>query len=456
MSKKIFFGVFLCTVVLILGLADCSLAGSDWKEEQVKLFSEISVKPGDTVDSSNWEKVKDVLPPQVADWVKKGDMIVKVGEMKYDYDTDSGWKAATVKNEGKYDLDENLEIRDKATGKIPTYIYGEPFPNLDVAKDPNGAIKLAHNLIVARGRSGNQRSNFGIDWLSREAGCERSLYADLCIFHYYACPGGERQNHSGYHYLEFTNIKEPNDLEGMVTLTKRYLDSRPDDFYAYVPTIRRVKRLSGASRSDPFAGSDFVNDIETGWAGKNTSMKWKCLNKKIILIPVAEKDAERPVSTTKMPNGAWRLNPEGESILAGHEVQGSKVAPWIPVNVVWVPRMMYVLEATPVDPYYNFGKYEMYVDPGVGFCYDIIFDKAFTYWKTIVNIPICADWGDGPTKNRTFSSSSVYFCLDEKTNHGGYGYFFGTHQNHDFPIFYNDPTLTERDFAEGNISGKSR
>ncbi|MGV8075518.1 MAG: DUF1329 domain-containing protein [Syntrophobacteraceae bacterium] len=455
MKKRVFHRVIVITVMLVLGLATWSYAGPNWKEEQAKMFSQISVKPGDSIDASNWQKVADLLPSYIANWVKTGDMVMKIGEMKYDYDVDAEWKAATDKNEGKYDLDEGLEIRDKSTGKIATYIYGSPFPNIDFDKDPNAAIKLAHNIAVQRGRCGNLRTGFGIDWLNKKTGFERRITVDFFAAYTYGAPGGEKPNPQGYMYLNYTNIKEPSDLEGMITLTKRYLDNRVDDFYAYVPAIRRVKRLSGSSRSDPFAGSDFTNDGEQGWAGKNTSMKWKYLSKKITLIPVQEKSIEMPIGATKLPNGAWKVNSSGgEEVLAVHEVQGAKGAPWIPVNVKWVPRYVYELEAIPVDPYYNWGKIGFYVDPAVGFCYTITYDKSMTYWKTLLNVPMCVEWGE--PKRRTFSSSSCYFAMDEKTQHGCLGYFLGMHHGKEFTVIYNDPTLTERDFSEGTMATKSR
>ncbi|MGV8050805.1 MAG: DUF1329 domain-containing protein [Anaerolineaceae bacterium] len=454
MEKRVVCKVFILTVLLVFGLVKLSSAGPAWKEEQAKMFSRISVKPGDVVDQSNWEKVKDLLPPGVVEWVKRGEMTCKIGEMKYDMDFDSEWKEATAKNEGNYDLDEGLEIREKATGKIPTYIYGSPYPNIDFDKDTNAAIKLAHNITVQRSRVGNIRMACFIDWLHKTKGLERHVLLDYLTSYYYAVPGGPKNNPIGYQYLNTTQIREPSDLEGMVTLTKRFLDKRIDDYYAYVPAIRRVKRLSGSNRSDPFAGSDFTIDGEQGWMGKNTSMQWKLLEKKITLIPVQEKEVEQPVQCIKMPNGAWRVVSDG--VFTTPEVAGAKGAPWVPVNVLWVPRTVYVLEAIPFDKYYTWGKIAFYVDPVVGFCWNIAYDKSMTYWKSLLNVMIIADWGDGPVKHRTFASSHLYSTMDERTQHGCSAVWTGKHRNHEFIMLYNDPTLTEKSFDENTMATKSR
>ena len=56
---------------------------------------------------------------------------------------------------------------------------------------------------------------------------------------------------------------EPQDVEGVSTLTKRYWDWESQDaIWAYVPSTRRARRVNAASRSDPVAGLDiFADDL---------------------------------------------------------------------------------------------------------------------------------------------------------------------------------------------------
>jgi hypothetical protein len=446
--------VCLFAGALVLASVSWSLAASGWKEEQAKRLEQAGLKPGQTIDAASWEKVKTLIPEQMVEWVKKGDMLIKIGELKYDCDTDDEWKAASSKNEGKYDLDEGLELRDKSTGKNPLYIYGEPFPNIDWKKDPNAGIKMMHNLVVARHRPGSMQQSFSITWVNRQ-GAERDIYVDYNQYFYYSRQDGEQKNPKQFLEYGMPVIKSPNDIAGMITLTKRFIDKRPDDFFAYVPSIRRVKRLSGANRSDPFAGSDFDNDSQSGWQGKNTSMTWKVLEKKVALLPMGDKTVERWIPTTKRADGAWVVHHEGQEVLAGFEVPGSKGAPWFPANALWVMREIYVLEATPVDPYYGYGKQIYYFDPAIGLVHKIIYDKAGEYWKGFFNILMPVQWGD-PVVHQTFASSSFYFTYDEKTNHGCSAWFFGTHAGKDFKMVYADPTIVPKDFSEDLLSTMSR
>ena len=56
-------------------------------------------------------------------------------------------------------------------------------------------------------------------------------------------------------------FKEPRDIKGTAFLSWEYDDpSRDDDKWLYMPALRKVRRISGASTNDYFMGSDFTYD----------------------------------------------------------------------------------------------------------------------------------------------------------------------------------------------------
>jgi hypothetical protein len=65
-------------------------------------------------------------------------------------------------------------------------------------------------------------------------------------------------------------------------------------------------------------------------------------------------------------------------------VSGWQGAPWAPVDLVWTPRDVWIVEAIPKDDYYNYGRMLYYVDKQCyyGF-YKEIYDRSGKYWKTI-------------------------------------------------------------------------
>src|SRR5690348_3514845 len=87
------------------------------------------------LDANNWQEGKDLLPDPVLKRLQAGEYWFKVvpvdpAEFKKNY-AQKFWDA-TAANEGKYDLDPNTSgLKDKATGKIPDFLIGFPFPNID-------------------------------------------------------------------------------------------------------------------------------------------------------------------------------------------------------------------------------------------------------------------------------------------------------------------------------------
>ena len=78
-----------------------------------------------------------------------------------------------------------------------------------------------------------------------------------------------------------------------------------------------------------------------------------------------------------------------------------------PISLIWVPRNVYVMEATPKDPYYNYGKYVMYIDKELHWIWmKDMWDKSGQYWKTQLE----------PNKKTVLSSNgqnvTSWTCMD--------------------------------------------
>ena len=84
---------------------------------------------------------------------------------------------------------------------------------------------------------------------------------------------------------EIQGISYPEDISGLALLTVRYQSaSKGDDGWMYIPTIRRVRRISVAQRGDTFGGTDFTWDDYRTFSGKVSDYKWTLLGKKEMYI----------------------------------------------------------------------------------------------------------------------------------------------------------------------------
>ena len=94
-----------------------------------------------------------------------------------------------------------------------------------------------------------------------------------------------KPNPNNYDKFQAMGFWAPYDLIGTVILTHRYDDpEKTDDQWMYIPSLRRVRRMSAAQRWDKLpGGQDITYDGATGFDGKPTNYKWKYLGRKILL-----------------------------------------------------------------------------------------------------------------------------------------------------------------------------
>jgi len=373
------------------------------------------VAPGDLIDKSNWEKAEGLLPAPVLDWLKTGDTVMNVVELNYDpkeYMNPIA-KASLEANKGKYDLDANDLFVEKSTGKFPDYIEGIPFPDVQ-ENDPRAAAKLVWNRFYTGYTFGSMLLPFTADWISRNNGFERQV---MCTWEQYPLDGypghKDMSNKEGYERFALIRVLAPFDIKGTNILLMRYRGAKQDTTLAYVPAIRRVRRMSPANRSDAFIGSDCCVDDAWCFDGKVDAFDWELVGKQEALFPFLSEEVQL-VEQNKY--GGWSTSKSIKQIEYGHQKEGWQGAPWQPTNLVWAKRQAYVLKMTPKDPYYNYGTQYLWLDTEVNVMtvWKIIHDRSGKYWKTV-----WYSWQaykSADDKQRMIIAGSMQ-CADDRTNH---------------------------------------
>ncbi|MBN1226558.1 MAG: outer membrane lipoprotein-sorting protein, partial [Deltaproteobacteria bacterium] len=180
--------------------------------------------------------------------------------------------------------------------------------------------------------------------------------------------------------------------------------------FSYIPMLRRVRRVSAAARSDPFAGSDFCTDDSRTWNGKNASMKWKFVGQGTYLVPFS---SDKKHTLNVLPDGSIEIY--HDILIKGYEVAGWKGAPWAPTNCIWNPRPVWVIEGYPKDPYYNYGRQLFYVDQEnfINY-YKVIYDQSGLYWKTVF---YASNSSETTTGVGYIALPNYYLTVDDKTHH---------------------------------------
>jgi hypothetical protein len=321
------------------------------------------VKPGDTINKANADQVKDLVSPGVLWCVKRG-LPMKIVDYKK-IEMPKAYLDATEKY--------SAQVKIAADGlNIEGYVAGMPFPKID-ANDPQVATKIMWNyeykwLITDDADARNFDADTGpIFGGETPMSIERHYLVDHVralryIGRLYNEPKPIWETKEGYQSKSTLHpIVEPFDLKGVGGLTNRYIDpAKPDDTFLYMPSLRRVRRLSTAQRSDALFGQDTDLDSYYGYAGHIAWMTWKFLGEKEQL-------------------GAWH----GQNYPVKWGPGGGDFG----FDDVWEKRKVYVIEGVSKLPQYAYGKRVIYVDKEAwAVPFSDMYDRRGELWKVWMNL----------------------------------------------------------------------
>jgi hypothetical protein len=205
----------------------------------------------------------------------------------------------------------------------------------------------------------------------------------------------------------------PYDAVGLATLTWSYLDPEKwTSVWAFVPVLRRVRRLSAANTSDGLFGSHFSRDDGGTFSGKIHYFTWKLIGGRDALVPYTLptpkvwKKTDRGLVLPADENAAIMPWP-GKSKMFDQNGGQWQGAPWWPTNLYITKRPVWLIEAVPKDPYYAYGRQIIWVDRELfrGY-YKEVYDRAGQYWKTIL-----VGGGQALSEDKVFSTRQADYGL---------------------------------------------
>ena len=371
------------------------------------------VAPGEVIDATNWEKAEGLLPEATLRYVKEGKLTLEIGEPDYDpaVQLPDFVLEAMKTNSGKYDLDDDDWIVEKETGKRSEKILGHPFPTID-PEDPKAATKIMYNTKYWGYVQGNFRMAFTQHFLNPK-GFLRGVAAVGVNMYMDGNPKAmELPNPDKVLKYQIFRATSPYDISGTAVLTWRYRDpTEEDNTFAYVPAIRRVRRMTPGNRSDSQMGSDMASDDAGMYDGKVTAMEWKLLREEELLVPFVRKDTDLIIENE---DGEWETSENVQEVVFGFQNDEWQGVPWAPLNVFWSKRPTYVIEVHPKDPYYNYGTQYIWVDTeNWAPLHKIINDRADAFWKLSFHAALNYESRDKKVKISTAGNQIV---VDERSS----------------------------------------
>jgi hypothetical protein len=334
---------------------------------------------GDTITYDKADLVRPFIPAEQQETVLFEGMDMKIKDAG-DVSPPDSYKAATEKFAGQATI--------AADGAIENYTAGRPFdPAAFTPGSEEDGWKWAWNWMYRWQQAGLKveevhwvwvregGDHSGHDIMSSDGGKYKQYYtgggnfervlagpyqrvlmsgrADLADSNY------RMNNGEGFakntNFREYTGFTSPFDIAGTAFLILRYDDPRkPDDSWAYIPSLRRVRRISVEVKSDSLLGTDHTLEDFYGFNGRPLEHKWQYVGTARILAVARSRTRD---TIYYGPNG------------------------WAPLDD-WALRTMDVVQMTPQRSGHPYSTKFIYSDreSGESF-YANAFDKAGELWK---------------------------------------------------------------------------
>ncbi len=351
--------------------------------------------PGDVITRENRDQVRELFPDEL--WrhaVEPFEGLHLTLVPTEDYRPHEKFVEATA----RYACQATLDERGQLTG----HVAGEPFPyskwsqeatghacDLDPA-DPEFAVKLAWNVnrrwfgggSLVQEWGWSFARNGGTDAWKLAQGTYRRTYfshrADLLP------ETTQITDDTRVLWAEFIDTLTPFDLRGQRSLIFRYRDSldRRDDAWAYLPQLRRARRLSTSEKSDSVLGSEMSYEDSLLFSGYIWDQTWRARGERWMLAAL---DSERVCFPKNIPG--WR---EREVAVPGTREQfdACRFGPYGTLPLVderWQKRRVFSLEQTPRNPKHTYSKKVLWYDketyaPLASFAYDRSGEPSRIVW----------------------------------------------------------------------------
>jgi hypothetical protein len=359
--------------------------------------SRADVQPGEVINKTNASKATDLISPGVM-WILQRGMEMQIVPYKR-IELPPEYKEATEKYSGQVKL--TADGRD-----IEGWVAGLPFPNIDT-NDPQVANKIMQNYDHRP-----YHATDDVDLRNFDADTGTLTETGLQVERHFLLDHLRALNYVGRLYVDpkpeilpnsdgvrgkssLHPIIEPYDLKGVGSTSIRYLSpDRQDDTWLYIPTLRRVRRLSSAQRSDALWGQDTDVDSYAGYAGQVSWFEWKF---------IGEKEMLGTFHNTHFPV-KWCPG-EGDYVHCGE----------------WEKRPTWIVEGVPKMPQYAYGKRILFIDKeSYLVSYSDIFDRSMQLWKVwINNFSFAKQAAPGLGTPYPFEQSwnASITCVDVQLNH---------------------------------------
>ncbi|HTO68618.1 MAG TPA: DUF1329 domain-containing protein [Casimicrobiaceae bacterium] len=342
------------------------------------------VSPGDVITAANKEKVRGLVPDEFYTYAIENfpDLEMKI-VASADYPVHPKYVEATQQFACQASID--------ASGRLVNYTAGQPFPFSEWAKtatghkcdltpdDPQFALKLAWDVNYRwQGGSGFNLPHWGFanmrnmgheEWRLSQGEYRRTYFsarADLLP------DTTELEKGTNVEWAEYFDVKSPFDLRGTMFLLYRYRDNKEDDTWAYIPALRRVRRIAATQKSDSLLGTEFTLEDFYLFSGYVWNHSWEFKGEKTFLsVPDSGRTCFPKASGATNARSMVRLGTDEEWRACRFDPYGALPM----VGESWQKRTSFELDDIPKQEGHPYSRKKIWYDketmsPGLAVAYD--------------------------------------------------------------------------------------
>ncbi len=255
--------------------------------------------PGTVITQADLESVKALIPPGFYDYVNHPNVQLEI-QATTDIQPHQVFLDATA----AHGHDATLN----ADGSMNGYVAGRPFDpeTFDDVTPQEAGMMIAWNNNHRWQYYGYKLDTLDMTYvqptadgsggdptIGMEGGgtVERKLVQEfhrVYLNHLAMLPGAEYKVHASNsdkrYFKDYISFVEPFDVQGTTFVVERALDPQEEDqVNSYLPTQRRVRRVSAEERADSFMGSNYTLDDFEGFSGRVMDYEWTYLGQKQVL-----------------------------------------------------------------------------------------------------------------------------------------------------------------------------
>ena len=330
------------------------------------------LREGELVSYEQLDRLRLYLPPELwpnRDFIFHEGMRLEIGPPLRDYSPPPVYQEATERHRGEAHLGPD--------GSLVDYAAGQPFPMdaIDCQGDPEAGAKIAWNFDYRWQGAGGTAHGYYSYW---DRGEELPLYYEgtgrqIWLAHrpepQFAKKGGDLFRGEKRKLAYGVEVLAPFDAKGIAIVNYRYksadgplAEAQNDDTWVYVPTLRRVRRVSTAQRTDAVSGTDFTFDDFSGFFGIPPQYDWTCLGEMDLLATVNSTVKAYPYTRDH------NFGPYGLSFADDR----------------WELRPAMKVQFVPKSADHPYSKKILYIDKNTGeMLYSFAYDQKGELWKII-------------------------------------------------------------------------